>query len=235
MDWSFIFALGMGVVGVALLVGGIVGYLGSKRVGFRAMSAGLAAAGGILLAVLGLALPLSRTSGGDTPVPTPVVEFTPVTAATATPTPTPTPGPWSECDQYLRLTVSWQGQQEQAVATSYHCDGLWVDFAGQAPSSKPSLTLAQGAPLDVRLDVPTERNLEQLEARLYTGAGKYAMFSNWPESLPGGAMPVAIPQPPLSSAFQAVPPVGPGEYSLVVRASWEGPVDVFYAAGFKVE
>jgi hypothetical protein len=77
--------------------------------------------------------------------------------------------------------------------------------------------------------------LERVEVRLYAGAGKHGAFLNWPEALPGGVGPVAVHTPDPSPAFQYVPPVGSGEYSLVVRAAWEGPVDVFYSGSFKVE
>ena len=73
------------------------------------------------------------------------------------------------------------------------------------------------APLEVRLD--SDQNPISLDVRLYSGAGTAGSFFMWPEELPGGAATVDKFEPAPPSSFQYLPPVPPGEYSLVVRAT----------------
>ena len=47
-----------------------------------------------------------------------------------------------------------------------------------------------------------------------------------------GVEPTDTLQPAPSLTFEYLPRIVPGEYSLVVRAIWEGPIDVFYAISF---
>ena len=80
------------------------------------------------------------------------------------------------CREYLDLLVSIAegSTEEPAVATSYQCMSLYVDSTAQNPSKAPSLALAQGLPLSLRLGV--ERNPVALELRLYSGAWIYGSF-----------------------------------------------------------
>jgi hypothetical protein len=69
-----------------------------------------------------------------------------------------------------------------------------------------------------------------------TQGRKYGSFWRWPEHLPGGEAPLDIHQPEPSSEFEYDPPVSPGDYSLVIWASWTGDsADVFYATSIRVE
>ena len=42
-------------------------------------------------------------------------------------------------------------------------------------------------------------------------------------------------QPTPSLALHYLPQQPPGEYSMVVRAAWDGPIDVFYAISFRLQ
>ena len=145
-----------------------------------------------------------------------------------------TTGPGS-CREYLNLLVSIDegSTEEPAVATSYGCMSLHVDSTAQYPAKAPSLALTQGVPLSLRLGV--ERKPVALELRLYSGAGIYGSFGKWPEELFFDEGPVDTLQPTPSLAFQYLPQQSPGEYSLVVRAIWDGPIAVFYATSFKLQ
>ena len=119
------------------------------------------------------------------------------------------------------------------MATAYQCMSLYVDSTAQNPSKAPSLALTQGLPLSLRLGV--ERKPVALELRLYSGAGIYGSFQKWPEELFPDERPVDTLQPTPSLAFRYLPQQPPGEYSLVVRATWDGPIDVFYATSFRLQ
>ena len=116
------------------------------------------------------------------------------------------------------------------MATAYECMTLHVDSTGQSPSKAPSLALTQGVPLSLRLGM--ERKPITLELRLYSGAGIYGSFGKWPEGIFFDERPVDTLRPTPSLAFRYLPQQPPGEYSLVVRATWDGPIDVFYATNF---
>ena len=74
-----------------------------------------------------------------------------------------------------------------------------------------------------------------LDVRLYPGAGISGSFGKWPEELPTGIKPVDSLQPTPSLTSQYLPQQPPGEYSLVVRATWDGPIDAFYAVSSRLE
>ena len=133
----------------------------------------------------------------------------------------------------MGLIISADAAEEHAVITSYRCGGTHIDSTGVSPSRTPGFVIPVGAPLEVRLD--SDQNPISLDVRLYSGAGTAGSFFMWPEELPGGAATVDKFEPAPSSSFQYLPPVPPGEYSLVVRATWEGPIDVFYAVSFIIE
>ena len=122
---------------------------------------------------------------------------------------------------------------EPAVVTSYQCLSLQVDSTSQYPSKDPSLAVTQGVPLSFRLQA--ERNPETLELRLYSGSGISGSFFNWPEVLSSSQWPVDALNLTPSLSFQYFPQQPPGEYSLVVRATWDGPIDVFYATSFRLQ
>ena len=139
------------------------------------------------------------------------------------------------CQEELELQVSSDkgGAEERAVVTSYQCMALHVDSTGQSPSRSSSLLVSRGVPLSFRLG--SELQPITLDIRLYPGAGVSGYFFMWPEELPPAIAPVDRLQPAPSPTFQYVPQQPPGEYSLVVRATWEGPIDVFYAIGLTLE
>ena len=163
-----------------------------------------------------------------------------ISGATATlnfsiPAPATTRPTTETCREYLDLLVSIDegSTEEPVVATAYKCMSLNVDSTAQYPSKAPSLTPTQGLPLSLRLRV--ERKPVALELRLYSGAGIYGSFHKWPEELFTDAGPVDSLQPTPSLAFLYLPQQPPGEYSLVVRATWDGPIDVFYATSFRLQ
>jgi hypothetical protein len=164
----------------------------------------------------------------------------PTSAPTATPSPAPTPiatSPASPlgfpCHSYLDLLISAGGAEEQAVVTSYRCHNTWIDSTGRFPPQSPSLVVPKGVPLHFRL--AAEQRPAMVDVRIYSGTGVSASFFIWPEELPIKVEPVERFQPAPSSAFEYLPQVAPGEYSLVVRAVWEEPIEVFYATSFRVE
>lgn len=54
----------LGILGAALIAGGIVTLRGSTRVGFRALGAGLIAAGAVMWIIILMTVPVSFTTGG---------------------------------------------------------------------------------------------------------------------------------------------------------------------------
>jgi len=70
MDWSIVIQVSLGILGAALIVGGIVAYRGSPRTGVRAFAAGAVAAGVVMCAFVLLTVPISSTSGDWSPEPT---------------------------------------------------------------------------------------------------------------------------------------------------------------------
>ena len=54
----------LGILGAALIAGGIVTLRGSTRVGFRALGASLIAAGAVMWILIIMTIPVSVTTGG---------------------------------------------------------------------------------------------------------------------------------------------------------------------------
>lgn len=133
----------------------------------------------------------------------------------------------------MGLIVSADGAEERAVITSYECGGAHIDSTGVSPSRSPGFVIPIGVPFEARLD--SDQDPMTLEVRLYAGAGISGYFFMWPEELPGGPELVDKFESAPSSSFQYLPVGPPGDYSLVVRATWEGPIDVFYAVSFILE
>ena len=155
-------------------------------------------------------------------------------ASSPTPKAPPAPGaPPPDCQEYLGLLVSVDRTQEPAVVTYYQCVRGYVDSTGQYPSRSPSLVVPSGSPVDLRLEAATQPTA--VEVRLYPEAGLYGSFGQWPERLQTGIEAVDVIRPEPSLSFQYLPQQPAGQYSLVVRATWEGPVDVFYAKSFRLE
>ena len=119
------------------------------------------------------------------------------------------------------------------MVTSYQCTTMYVDSTGQHLSRSSSLLVSKGVPLSFRLVL--ELQPISLDIWLYPGAGVSGYFFKWPEELPPAIAPVDRLQPAPSSTFKYLPKQPPGEYSLVIRATWDGPIDVFYAIGFTLE
>ncbi|TAK29751.1 MAG: hypothetical protein EPO21_20920 [Chloroflexota bacterium] len=74
MDWSFIILVTLGIVGVALLVGGAVAYSRSDTVRGEVLSAVAMAAGVVMWALLVYSTPVSVTREEVSPAPTPISE-----------------------------------------------------------------------------------------------------------------------------------------------------------------
>ena len=183
------------------------------------------------MAILLAGLAFAACAGGDA-APTPTPTATPVLP---TPTPVPPTPNFSElvCEAYLGLLISTDDAEEQAVVTSYQCVSLFIDSTGRYPSKSPSLIVPQGEPFLIRLQA--EQQPMTVEVRLYPEAGISGSFGHWPEQLPRGREPVDRFKPTPSLTFQYLPQVPTGEYSIVVRATWEGPIDVFYAMSLRLQ
>ena len=137
------------------------------------------------------------------------------------------------CHGYLDLLVFFDGAQEQAVVTSYQCHNAHVDSTGKSPPSSPSFTIPAGEPLSFHLAAPQPP--QTVDVRLYPGAGVSASFFRWPEDLPTKIEPLEQTQPGPASDFQVLSQAPAGIYSLVIRATWDEDVEVFYALSLGLE
>jgi hypothetical protein len=137
------------------------------------------------------------------------------------------------CDEYQELLVSAGESVEQAVVTSFECDSAHVDSTGRSPSKTPTLVVDRGALLG--LHFAANHKPDEIELRLYPAAGVSASFMRWPEELPTEHNPIDLWQPEPDADLDYVVQAEPGEYSLVVRASWEGEASVFYAISFVIQ
>ena len=136
----------------------------------------------------------------------------------------------SECPGYLDLVVSVSSDEVQTVVTCYQCGSMHVDSTGQSPGVA-SLSVLAEAPL--RLDFEADVLPDSVAARVYAGAGVSASFFSWPEELPGGAAPVAVFDQITGQSLEMEFPLPAGEYSMVIRAAWDGDIEVFYAFSFR--
>ena len=134
------------------------------------------------------------------------------------------------CARYLDLVLSAGGGEVQTVVTCYQCGSVHVDSTGQSPGPA-SLSVPADAPLQLHFgaDVPPD----SLAARVYAGTGVSASFFRWPEELPGGAGPVAVFDEITGQSLEIESPLPRGEYSAVIRATWEGEIEVSYAFSFR--
>jgi hypothetical protein len=194
-------------------------------------------------------VPSPTTASTAEPGPIPAVVTPKPTATpagivpTETPRPTPAPGVLASpptsvahgCDEYMGLMVSAHEAPVRATVTSYRCGGLHVDSTGSSPAVAPSLAVPRDLAVNLRLTAG-EQPLS-VEVRLYPGAGVYGSFLRWPEDLSSGAEPVDAFEPAASSyhGFQFLPMAPPGDYSLVVRAAWEGAVEALFAISLRLE
>jgi hypothetical protein len=90
-----------------------------------------------------------------------------------------------------------------------------------------------GTPLELRFGAETLP--ESVEVRIYPGTGVSASFFMGPEDLPSGAEPVERFEQVAGPDSDFTPQVPPGEYTVVIRALWEGGVEVFYAFSLNLE
>jgi len=134
------------------------------------------------------------------------------------------------CAGYLDLVVSAEGGEVQAVVTCYHCGSVHVDSTGHSPGSA-SFSVPADASLQLHFGVGEPP--DTLAARVYTGTGVSASFLRWPEELPGGAEPVAVFDEITGQRLEIESPLSRGEYSVVIRATWKGEIEVFYAFSFR--
>ncbi len=82
MDWGAVVWIILGVLGAALIAGGVIGYRGSGRTGVRALSGSAVAAGLAMWAVVAVTVPVSQSgSGAPEPVVTEVVANFEITEA----------------------------------------------------------------------------------------------------------------------------------------------------------
>ncbi len=139
--------------------------------------------------------------------------------------------PTDLCREYLELFVSSGDTEKRAVATCYRCRGAAIDSTGQSPSKSPTF-VDQGTSIYFRLAV--EETPTAIDVRLYPETGASVTFLRWPEELPIDVKPVDRFQPQPGASFRYLPKVSPGEYSLVVKVTWEERVEVFYAINLTV-
>ena len=139
------------------------------------------------------------------------------------------------CQKELELQVSLDESEagELVVVTSYQCMNMYVDSTGQLPSRSSLLRVPRGVSLSFRLG--SEQVPSALDIRLYPGAGVSGYFFSWPEELSSAISYMDRPQPAPSPTLQYLPQQPPGEYSLVIKATWDGPIVVFYAIGLTLE
>ena len=64
MEWGWIIIMAMAIIGVGLIVGGVVAYRGSTRVGVRAPGAAAVAVGVMMCAMVLFVAPLSQSGEG---------------------------------------------------------------------------------------------------------------------------------------------------------------------------
>jgi hypothetical protein len=158
------------------------------------------------------------------------------TPATATSRPVePTP---DLCLEQHELLVTAGDATEQAAVTSYRCHTLHVDSTGWTAPPTPTLTLAQGAPIDVRFAAGLPPS--EVELRLYPVPGAAGSFGRWPDELPTGHEPVDVflPTPGAELRYSVADRrLGAlsGVYSLVVRATWQEEVSFFYTISLNVK
>ena len=137
-----------------------------------------------------------------------------------------------DCEPYLDLAISFEDGEGQAAVTSYQCGDAHVDSTGQSPGSMPVPVPANSS---LRLRFGAEMQPERVEARIYPGAGVSAYFFRWPEDLPTGVEPVAKFERLADPEYEIAPKIPTGAYSMVIRATWQGDAEVFYALGFSLE
>ena len=80
MEWEFIIKLILGILGAALVAGGIVAYRRSEITSVKALSAAAIAAGVVMWAVIVITTPVTSEVGGQGATLTPEVEVTLTTA-----------------------------------------------------------------------------------------------------------------------------------------------------------
>ncbi|HBD82827.1 MAG TPA: hypothetical protein DC056_02330, partial [Dehalococcoidia bacterium] len=121
----------------------------------------------------------------------------------------------------------------EAAVTSCRCDRGYIDSTGRSPSRTPSLFVKNDA--SIKLDLLNVETPKIVEARMYSGAGISASFMQWPEHMPRADQAIATFQPEPAPTFRTDVDLPSGIYSLVVYATLEQPVGVFYALSFTVE
>ena len=138
-----------------------------------------------------------------------------------------------DCKPYLDISVSSGGDVGLPTATSYRCLDTHLDPVGQSPDAERTFTASANAPVEVRFaadEAPTTVKL-----RLYPMPGVSGRSLTWPEGLPGGPQPVESLAVGGALSVSHTFVYGPGDYTLVVRATWDEHVDVFYALNLQLE
>ena len=136
-----------------------------------------------------------------------------------------------ECSAYLDLLVSASGGEVQTVVTAYQCGSVHVDSTGQSPGLA-SLSVPADASLQLHFGV--DMSPDSVTARVYAEPDVSALFFRWPEELPGGAGPVAVFDDVAGQSLEMESPLPTGEYTMVIRADWDGEIEVFYAFSFRI-
>ena len=143
------------------------------------------------------------------------------------------PDPEQDCLSYLDLVVSSGADFDLPAVTSYQCLSTFVDSTGQSPEAEPTFTASAGEAIELTFGV--DEPPTALELRLYPEPGVSGSFGRWPEDLPSGPQPIESADVETGSGVSHSFESGPGDYSLVIRATWEGPVEVFYAVSLRLE
>lgn len=154
---------------------------------------------------------------------------TPALGQTAGAIATPTPG----CDDYQRLRIGAGSLEMPGIVTAYRCGQLHVDSTAQGPTEPTELLIGPGGSLSFRFLSPKVPG--SVEVRFYETQGVTATFGQWPEDVRDDVR-VADQAVLAPSMLQHYAPVlTPGTYSIVVRAAWDGAIDVFFAQRLRVD
>ncbi len=139
-----------------------------------------------------------------------------------------------DCAPYMELLVASDTGASQPITTSFRCQGTHIDFTGMGPDDGFTFTMPHDSQINLHFNTDIIPNPDWVEMRLYPVTGLYASFLTWPEDLPeGGTDPVESLG--TGSDFSHTFAWGPGEYTLVIRATWGTDVEVFYAINLTLE
>ena len=135
-----------------------------------------------------------------------------------------------DCNPYLELLVASDTGASQPVVTSYQCQDTYIDSTGMGPDDGFTLTMPHDSQINLHFNTDLVPDPTTVEMRLYPMTGLYASFLAWPEDDYVERLSTGLTHE-VSHTFGW----GPGDYTLVIRATWEPDVEVFYAINLTLE